>query len=75
MSILLTIVSHTGLKNSNRKLAEASIRSLRTFYISPQTPVDPIYEVSIHSFISLRLRGADNITIDCFYRILQTSTA
>ena len=37
-----------GLKNSNRKLVESCVRSLRTFYLSPQTPVDPIYEVRFH---------------------------
>ena len=44
---LINFVSCIGLKNSNKKLAEACIRSLRTFYMSQQTPVDPIYEVNI----------------------------
>ncbi|XP_028409073.1 armadillo repeat-containing protein 8-like [Dendronephthya gigantea] len=59
-----------GLKNSNRKLAEASIRSLRTFYISPQTPVDPIYEDTSNINCLIQLLCGTHIESECAAHIL-----
>lgn len=52
-SEILFLLLIAGLKNSNRRLAEACIRSLKTFYTSHQTPVDPIYEVNANVILTL----------------------